>query len=216
MNDMSIPSTDRAMSYQLLSDIFARELSAEALLTLSALARGGAPAPAVPSELSPILEQAAKFGETPADAQAAAGDMAVAFASLFLGVGGPDSASPYESVYVDPRGLTSQGPATAMERELQELDLHIQQTFPEPADHIAIELAVAAKLAETGVPAERQARFLKNRLGTWIPAFAAACARGDKTGFYAAAATAAADLITADIERLDAATSSKTKENYHA
>ncbi len=196
---MGITQSDRAIAYQLLSDILAKELTKDGLLRLASLGNAGDPA-GLP-EFDPLLERAAQLAAAP---EPAARDLAGAFAFLFLGVGGKNGAPPYESVYVDERGRTGRAPTVAMERELSALDMHVLKSFPEPADHVAIELAVAARLAETDASNERQVTFLKERLAGWLPDFAAACARGDRTGFYASAASAAADFVSTDLDRLEA------------
>lgn len=202
---MAMSQTGRASVYQMLSDVFAREMPVDGLLALSAVASRRTDAAWKNDQLRPLFERAGQLAPTPEAAESAAKDLAGVFAFLFLGAGGPIGAPPYESVYLDERGRTSQGPTVAMERELAALDLHVQRSFPEPADHIAIEMAVAARLSGSGVPVDRQVAFLTERLAGWLPLFADACARSDRTGFYATAAKVAAAFVTSDLERLSAA-----------
>ena len=54
-----------------------------------------------------------------------------------------------------------------------------------PPDHIAVELAAAARLLAEGEP---DAEAIIARLQGWIPAFAADCAAADANGFWAGAA----------------------------
>lgn len=190
---------ERAIVYRLLSELFARELPAERLGALAEAAEGPAAAMAQDAALRPLFDRIRALGETP---PAAERELTGAFAFLFLGAGGPQSAPPYESVFTSDSGRTCQAPAAEMARELAALDLHVEQAFPEPADHVAVELAVVAALIESGVPVERQSAFLKERLNSWLPLFAAACARSDRSGFYSAAAGAAANFVADDLDRL--------------
>ncbi len=213
MTATTLPDADRAMVYRLLSDLFARELRADGIVALAGAAEGEAAALASLPQLQPVFVRIREMAEQP---DRAALDLASAFAFLFLGLGGRNGAPPYESVHRDAGGLVAGEPTAKMERELAELDIHIQKAFPEPADHVAIELAVAATLAETGAPKERQAAFLTERLAGWLPDFAAACAHGDRTGFYAAVSKAAADFVFTDLDRHFAAPIPAAEENDHA
>lgn len=201
---VAVSSTDRASVYQLLSDVFAREMPVDGLLALKAEASRPTDPAADTHHLRPLIECAVQLAPTPEAAESAAKNLAGDYAYLFLGVGGPNGAPPYESVYRDDRGRIYGEPTVAMERELATLNLHILNAFPEPADHIAIELAVAARLAGADFAFDRQTAFLNDRLAGWLSDFAAACAKSDRTGFYAAAAMAAAEFVATDLERLRA------------
>lgn len=196
---LDLADADRAIIYRLFSDLFARELRAEIIVGLAELADGPATAWATDPRLQPVFEHIRAMADDP---EAASKDLAGVFAHLFLGVGGPYSAPPCESVYVSERGMVNQEPVVAMEQQLVALDLHVLQEFPEPADHVAVELAVAAALVESDAPAAHLTEFLENRLNRWLGDFAAACARYDRHGFYAATARSAADYVAADLEQL--------------
>ena len=75
-----------------------------------------------------------------------------------------------------------------MEDILRSLDMRLPDGFVEPADHIAVQLNVMARLIEMGDRA-RQSDFLAYHLEAWVSRFAEACRAHDTTGFYAAAAT---------------------------
>ncbi len=191
--------TDRALIYRLFSDLFARELTVEMISGLSELEDERAlPWTTVP-QLKPIFEHIRDMAAQPAEASK---DLAGVFSYLFLGVGGPNSAPPYESAYVSERGILYQEPVTAMEQTLAALNLHVIQEFPEPADHVAVELATAAALAASGGTPSQLKDFLENRLNRWLGDFADACARNDRHGFYATVAKSAAELIKTDLDRL--------------
>jgi TorA-specific chaperone len=187
----------RSTVYRLLSDLFAYEMSAEKISGLAQMSDaylGGETA-----SLAPLLGALAGLGQDPVAAER---HLAGVFAFLFLGVGGKHSAPPYESVYRAGSDDAGQHPAAQISRVLRRLDLHITEVFPEPSDHIAIELAAAAAFIESGAPAEEQAGFLADHLQSWLPDFAKACEAGDSGGFYAIAAQAADRFVTLDIARI--------------
>ena len=189
---------DRAIIYRLFSDLFARELTAEMIAGLSELADGPAEAWTADPRLRLVFEHIRAMADDP---EAASKDLAGVFAHLFLGAGGPYSAPPYESFYVSERGILNQEPVAAMERQLAAMELHVLREFPEPADHVAVELAVAAALVESEAPPGQMMEFLENRLNRWLGDFATACARYDRHGFFATTARAAAEYVAADLER---------------
>jgi len=121
------------------------------------------------------------------DAQIAA-RVGAAYGLLFEGIGGPKTVSPYESVHRSGRLF---GAATAeMEAILAAHDLSVPASAHEAADHVAVELATAARLL---AEAEPDAATVFDRLQTWIPDFVAACAAADSCGFWAGAA----EILTA-------------------
>ena len=195
-----INPADSAFVYRLISELLTRELTEETILALAELARDASSPLAKIVAFEPVR---ASIADLSADPDKAAGDLAGVFAFMFLGVGGRRSAPPYESAYVSAEGRVWQAPAMAMQKELAALDLHILKDFPEPPDHVAIELAVASALAERDDAAVLVA-FLEQRLAPWIRDFAAACEGCDRNGFYAALTKAAADFIEMDLNRLSA------------
>ncbi|SJZ84103.1 molecular chaperone TorD family protein [Consotaella salsifontis] len=121
------------------------------------------------------------------DVKALTAQLGVAFSHLFLGVGGFNTVAPYESCHVGESDRTFGQPTMEMDALLRHLGLSVVSDFHEPADHISVELEIAALLTATGDP---QARAMLTRLDRWIPAFADACFSRDPFGFYAAAASA--------------------------
>jgi TorA-specific chaperone len=190
-----------AVVYDWLSALFAREVPAEALRACA----GGEPA-----EQLEILAQAPGLAALTehlralsADADDAARNLAGDFAFLFLGVGGARGAPPYESSWRDPDRLTCRAEEAWMRRLLRDLDMHVAADFPEPADHVAVQLAAMAELSRRAEHSRReaeQAATLAARMAEWLPAFAHACRRGDRRGFYSLVAEAAAAFVDADSE----------------
>ncbi len=115
--------------------------------------------------------------------EAAVSTLNAAFCRLFLGVGGPaQSAPPYQSAYVGTGRLFAE-PETEMAAMLARHGLVVQDN--EAADHLAVELLALSALLAAGDP---EAAALHARIAGWLPDFAAACAAGDASGFYAALA----------------------------
>ncbi len=194
---------DPASVYELLSALLAREITPAAL---RACAAGEAPAFLDMLEgargMGPVAQMLRSLATEP---EAASRDLAGAFAFLFLGVGAGRGAPPYESSWRDPDRLTCRAEEAWMRALLRALDLHVAAGFPEPADHVAVQLAAMAALsrrAESDVRAAQQAATLSARMAEWLPDFARACRRGDRTGFYACVAEAAAAFVAGDAKAL--------------
>lgn len=194
------PDARRAAAFRVLATILARELTAETRTLLA----DGILADLVPDARDDV-DAAAALERVAAAAAADPGDpprrLAAAFAALFLGGGGPRSALPYASVYRSPTGRLFQEPAAAMADLLRRADLDVAVPGEAP-DHVAVQLALMAALAEaddaTGTELRREVRDA--HLLPWLPNFAADCARFDTSGLYAATASLALWLT-----RLDAA-----------
>jgi len=120
------------------------------------------------------------------------------YCQLFLGIGGAAGAPPFESAYRG-AGRLFQGPADSMAELLASCGLQPADGFAEPPDHVAIELSALALLIRpgAGMPdiADGQAVALRERLVEWVPAFARACARFDRSGFYAPLAAVLTNLL---------------------
>jgi TorA-specific chaperone len=190
---------DPSVVYDWLSALFSREIPAESLRSCA----GGEAA----AQLD-ILAQAPglaalteRLRALSADADAAARDLAGDFAFLFLGVAGSHGAPPYESSWRDPDRLTCRAEEAWMRVLLRDLDMRVAADFPEPADHVAVQLAAMAELsrrADRSRRAHEQAATLAARMAEWLPTFSLACRRGDRSGFYTQLAEAAVAFVDAD------------------
>lgn len=119
------------------------------------------------------------------------------YCQLFLGIGGAAGAPPFESAYRG-AGRLFQGPADSMAQLLASCGLRPADGFAEPPDHVAIELSALALLMRPGPSAgvaNGPAADLRERLVEWVPAFARACARFDRSGFYAPLAAVLTNLL---------------------
>jgi TorA maturation chaperone TorD len=148
-----------------------------------------APCPA-PSRAALYADFAALHG--PADTVAATSVLNRAFCALFLGVNGPAAmAPPCESAYGD-AGKPFQQPVADMPVLLAAHSLAAAGGWCEPEDHVAIELALAARLILAGA----NGAPVLARLSGWQPDFAARCGARDFSGFYAGITAMLHELLT--------------------
>lgn len=197
-------AAERAIVYRWLAGLFAHEPTVATLRAyrsedgdalLTALGEIDA--------LTPIAEMIQGWlpNASPNDLRGIARDLSGEFSRFFLGVGGRRSAPPYQSFYDNPNGRLMQQSASAMQNELRQRAAQIAPTFPEPPDHIAVQLAVMAELVESADRAE-QAAYLERHLLGWIGEFRDRCAALSRYGFYTHAAVAVVDFINRDIATL--------------
>lgn len=209
-------NSDRATIYRWLGNFFLHEPSAEAL-DYYASAEGAAVLSVLSlnSALNPFVRQLQKLARLQDEAPANLLDLASAFASLFLGAGGPRSASPYASVYLSDKPQVNQQPAADMDRALRKLNIGLTETLNEPTDHVGIQLHLMAQYIdrESSALQEQHAAqiramhldqhwLLNNHLLTWIPEFCRACQLFDETGFYRDLAVSLHAWLLSDLELL--------------
>ncbi|MFA7429570.1 MAG: molecular chaperone TorD family protein [Rhodospirillaceae bacterium] len=201
------PSQDRAFLFDWLAAVFLYEPDAATVAVLRG-SEGEALLAAV-GAMPGLAEDAAAIGaavravyaRAGSDADAAAA-LAARFGTLFLGAGGPGSAHPYASIYMERRTH-----GTATDRSVAFLashDLAVGTAVAEPADHIAVQLAALAELSRREAVADpgsaaalyaAQKAFVSAEFLNWAPAFRARVERDDPNGFYAAAARLAEQAV---------------------
>ena len=135
-------------------------------------------------------------------------ELAADFAQLFL-LDGKTSALPYASAYEGKDAASPlYGDAEALMRDfLASRGLAIQADFREPADHLAVALAVMADLAEKGIAcddittaAAAQVRFLRTALLDWLPRFVTRCQQArPRFDVYPALAALLLGFVQADM-----------------
>jgi len=189
----------RAWIFAWLGQVFAVPPSRE----LVAAYRRGEVAPllerlAEDPELAPGIAAMARAVDAAPDDDATTARLGIAFGRLFLGIGGPDTVSPYESVHRC-GGRLFQAPASEMAALLAAHDLSVAAATREPPDHLAVELDLMARLIATDHP---DRSVLLARLAAWVPTFCELCAARDASGFWAGAA--AVLLAALDQENRDA------------
>ena len=139
-------------------------------------------------------------------------ELAADFAQLFL-LDGKTSALPYASAYA---GTDSASPlfgaAEARMRDfLDASGLSIQADFREPADHLAVPLALMAELAGAASSAEdipiaaaAQADFLRTAVLDWLPRFVERCQQArPRFDVYPALAALLLGFVRADVAFLE-------------
>ena len=206
-----LSDVERANVYQWFAGLFAHELSAEALSIYKSadgelLLDGLATYP----WLAPVVDHLKAMIAHSDALEPLALDLAGDFARLFLGVAGRHSAPPYESAYNSATGLLFQEPTDHMRSLLADLDLHVDEAFPEPPDHLSIQLLAFATMIQranlTGCAkyADRKAQraFLEQRLLSWLVDFRDACANSHRSGFYAVAADSLVSFVAADFDAI--------------
>ena len=139
-------------------------------------------------------------------------ELAADFAQFFL-LDGKTSALPYASAY---EGKDSASPlfgaAEARMRDfLAARELAIQADFREPADHLAVPLALMAELAGAASSAEdiptaaaTQADFLRTAVLDWLPRFVERCQQArPRFDVYPALAALLLGFVRADVAFLE-------------
>jgi TorA-specific chaperone len=135
--------------------------------------------------LCPGVELMSAAIAAPEDERSVSERIGQAYTLLFTGVAGPNTVSPYASVHLCGRLF---GEATGrMDQILTTLGLVVVTDYREPADHLAIQLAVLAELLRRDDLAGAF-QFCDQHLGNWVPAFRDLCLTRDPSGFYAGAA----------------------------
>ena len=139
-------------------------------------------------------------------------ELAADFAQLFL-LDGKTSALPYASAY-EGKDTTSPlyGAAEARMRDfLAARALALQADFREPADHLAVPLALMAELAQKDASGEdiaaaaaAQARFIRSALLEWLPHFVTRCQQArPRFDVYPALAALLLGFVRADVAFLE-------------
>ncbi len=141
--------------------------------------------------------------------------LAVTFDRVFFGMGPLTArhAFPYESVYTSDRGIMMQEAYSQVVHAYREQRLAKDPSFTEPEDHIAVELAFMATLADRTAafllhgqePAaeetlRQQLRFAQDHLSNWVDRFCVdlkAAATDD--AFYANLADLTQAFVAADM-----------------
>jgi len=150
-----------------------------------------------------------------ADEEVVLVDLARHYAFLFLGVGSENVAL-CESAYRNERGLLFQNAYFEVLEKYKEMGLGKRDDFPEPEDHLSLELAYMAHLShrslsltETGKGEgvakyyRYQRDFLKDHLLTWGPRFTRGLSEISPSTFYKALAFLLEGYVKMDFDFLD-------------
>ncbi len=205
----------RAMIYQWLSGLFAQELTDEQFSFyqtgkaddwFATLAQIG-----LEREVKQIKVAIAQWLPQGLDPM----DLRADFAGLFL-LDSKVAAIPYASCYLEESGQTFGEMESRMRHFLANNHLALNADFKEPADHLAVYLALMQQwvLSTAEVSADdnsaelkntiaEQHEFLQQALLTWLPIFVQRCHSVDvMNGFYPAVADLLLAFVEADVNYL--------------
>lgn len=201
MDDAIALARDRMLTYQLLSSLYLKEVTADLLALMGR---------------EPSL-QSGKLGEyisglPAADLEEARVDAASDFAALFLGMSA-DPVAPYESVYTSPEHLLMQDARDEVLAAYRQEGLGYAGTDNLPEDHIGTEFEFMAKLCEVEVAAleagdaaeaERlrdvQRSFIREHLAVWVPQFCDDVEARARTLFYGGLAEVTRQLVASEAD----------------
>jgi len=197
------PATEaRSSVYRLLAGLFATELTEENIVGFQ---NGNG------SQLLNALEKTETFDlyarrlkvyfSKITDPGQAALDLAESYAWNFHGVGGPNSAPLYASVYLSKSGATHQEVERELHKIICEQGLSLENPDREPYDHLSVILEFVAWLdeREEGVQLQEIRKYVIERyLLSWLPAFVSQCKHADKLEFYSGLAVVTLAYVEAD------------------
>lgn len=205
----------RALVYQLLSSLFAREVNAQRLqeLTSDAAQQFWTQLGHEPEFSAPVATMQKVLNDL--QRNDALLELAADYCGLFL-VGTRHSASPYASLYLNSEDepLLFGQQHQQMSEFLHQSKLQVQSHFPEPADHLAVMLAYMGHLACHSEDAA-QLNFLDACLDSWLAKFVVKvveCDSKHSNGFYSALATLALAWVKQDKQLLEQTINSSVEQ----
>jgi len=161
-----------------------------------------------------LLQDWSRAGLTDASMEDLQGD----YVRLFIGPGKVPVA-PWESVYFSKERLTFQEQTLEVRGWYRRFGLQAERIYHEPDDHIGLELAFLAHLAQKGLAAleqgdqetfeqllQAQRGFLEEHLGRWAFAFCAETFEKASTPFYKGLALLTRGTLTEITQILDVQT----------
>ncbi len=215
--DLAEESQARAIVYNLLSSLFAKEVTTDLVAQLTSeqgqsFLNSLALEPSISASINEINTKLATL-----NTEESLLELAADFCGLFL-VDGRTSVSPYAGQYLHarPNNEVKSESGSRKKKERVELfgELHQQMTefltdsklqihsdFPEPSDHIAVILAYVAHLCVTTEPKE-QLNFINHYLITWLCDFTQQVNKNDQGSFYSALADLTLKWLTIDVKSL--------------
>ena len=198
--------TARANFYRFLSLVYAQELTAETYEQVRSIHIPSSCGNADMERGYALLNR--YFNELLSDPIT---DLAVDYAGTFLAAGETSKKLPfpYESVFTSSTGLVMQEAWAEVTKWYAEAGFALTSRIPGlKEDHIAVELAYMAHLAEEaakagGIPdLSEQSRFLETHLNNWVGPFTAAIEANAKTAFYQGIAALTRGFLAMDAELL--------------
>lgn len=222
INEVKRSGVSRKNIYTFLSLVYKEEVDDELLETLR-MVNWKLLLPIGKGELKEGCEILQRFLEGSKNRQVIE-DLAVDFASLFLGHG-RNPAHPYESVYLGKEKVVMQEQRNNIVKIYAEEGFQRTEEFNEPEDHVAIELEFMARLcwkmvdmlAEGDVEGaiktlEVQKGFIKNHMGVWVPAFCGDVLKNAELDYYKAIAKITRGFLAIDSKNINRSIRSLSKQ----
>lgn len=217
--DISEESQARALVYNFLSSLFAKEVTSDLVTQLTSpqgqsFLNSLALEPSLTASVNEINAKLTKLAKL--NSKKSLLELAADFCGLFL-VDGRTSVSPYAGQYLTAcpsdaiKGLGGKRKKDQiqifgelhqkMTEFLTDNKLQIHSDFPEPGDHIAVILAYIAHMCVTTEHKE-QLHFIKCYLITWLKDFTEQVNKHDHGLFYSAVTNLTLQWLRIDIEDL--------------
>ena len=232
LEELISANDNRKTIYRFLARIYARELTDDSLKELAKqrdlfLSLAQVPeirGTEIAEGFMTVAEFVSKLNEQ--DLSRVLLELAAEYAGLFLGVRKVPP-HPSESAYENPEHLIMQKPRDDVLEIYRNMGLEKTRDFPEPEDHVAIELQFMGHLCEKTNAAlnegslqdakkclEVQRDFLDEHLGNWVPQLVTDILKSVKVDFYKGVAKITRGYIETDKkvveELMDALASSPT------
>ncbi|MEG0682748.1 MAG: molecular chaperone TorD family protein [Raoultibacter sp.] len=203
--------TNRAHVYAFLSRCYEAEIDADYAKQIVEHFSFAADNAVLTSEIAAMKEALVALDEAQLE------QLAVVFNRVFFGMGPrtAQKAFPYESVYTSEGGCLMQDAYSEIVKVYRDALVRKNPDFPEPEDHLAIELAFMQSLCERCVAAlqegveapvvallEEQRRFLSAHLLNWIALFCADMKGSAQQGFYYHLAAFTEEFLRSDAQAL--------------
>jgi TorA-specific chaperone len=217
--ELAEESQARAVVYNFLSSLFAKEVTSDLVTQLTStqgqsFLNSLALEPSLSAPISEINTKLIKLAEL--NSKESLLELAADFCGLFL-VDGRTCASPYAGQYLTAfpsdaiKGLGGKRKKDQiqifgelhqqMTAFLTESKLQVHSDFPEPGDHIAVILAYIAHLCVT-VDHKEQLEFINSYLMTWLSDFTEQVNKHDHGLFYSDVANLTLQWLHIDVEDL--------------
>ncbi len=215
--ELSEEKEARAVVYNFLSSLFAKEVTSDLVAQLTStqgqsFLNSLALEPSLTGSIDGIKAKFAKL-----NSEESLLELAADFCGLFL-VDGRTSVSPYAGQYVSDKKSAGQSVVTGSRRKedktqlfgelhqqmtefLTDNKLQIHSDFPEPSDHISVILAYIAHLCVTK-GSMQQLNFINSYLMTWLSDFTQQVNEHDHGLFYCYVADLTLAWLNVDIEFL--------------
>jgi len=215
--ELSEEKEARAVVYNFLSSLFAKEVTSDLVAQLTStqgqsFLNSLALEPSLTGSIDGIKAKFAKL-----NSEESLLELAADFCGLFL-VDGRTSVSPYAGQYVSDKKSAGQSVVTGSRRKedktqlfgelhqqmtefLTDNKLQIHSDFPEPSDHISVILAYIAHLCVTK-GSMQQFNFINSYLMTWLSDFTQQVNEHDHGLFYCYVADLTLAWLNVDIEFL--------------